>query len=107
MKKKGIKKDLFAVSVITIITITVWLVLDIFLTFQKKAVPAVLQKQMEPLNPKLNMEVLEELEKKEYFDFTEEDLLPAITITPGTEIPAASPAAETQEIPTGTESANF
>ncbi len=107
MKKKGIKKDLFTVSIITMVTITVWVFLDIFLTFQKKAVPAVVQKQMEPLNPKLNTELLDELEKKEYFDFTEEDLLPAITITPATEIPTTSPAPETREAPTGTESPNF
>ncbi len=83
MKKKGIKKDLFIIAVITIVTITVWVVLDIFLTFQKSTVPAVTKKLMEPLNPKLNTEVLDELEKKDFFNLSE-----------------GTPASRSQEIPT-------
>jgi len=107
MKEKNTGKDLFIISIITIISITVWVVLDVYLTFQKRDIPTVVKKQMEPLSPKLNTEVLDELEKKQYFDLTQEEFPPTIAITPTIEIPNASPTAEIQKVPTGTESANF
>jgi hypothetical protein len=77
MKTKGVSRDLFIISIITVVTVTVWLVLDIYLTYQKKETPQLIKKQMETLNPKLETSVLQELEKKQALELDREDFVSA------------------------------
>lgn len=87
MKTKGVSKDLFIISIITVVTVTVWLVLDIYLTYQKNETPQLVKKQMETLDPKLETSVLDDLEKKQSFELIGESLT---SLSPNTESPLSS-----------------
>jgi len=69
MNKGGIGKDVFLASVVTTITVVVWVMIDLFLTYKQTDISPVLKKQMEVLNPKLDVTVLDDLEEKTAFEF--------------------------------------
>lgn len=109
-KQKGIGKDLLTVSIITTVAVGVWIALDVYWTMQKTEIPKVLAEQLEPLNPKLDLPVLDQLERESFFDIKEEgssfftsynpEPEPEIEPEPETEtepISTASPAAEIEE----------
>lgn len=70
MNKGGISRDLFIASIVTTVTVIVWAMIDLFLTFKQASVSPVLKKQMETLNPKLDLTILDDLEKKSGFGFS-------------------------------------
>jgi hypothetical protein len=91
MKKEGIRKDLLIASIITVVTVIVWVMIDISLTFQKSSVSNVLVKQTQVLNPKLDIFVLDDLEKKHNFEFNnEEDYSPSVVETNLMTVPETS-----------------
>jgi len=91
MNKSTTSKDLFIASIVTTVTVVVWAMIDLFLTFKQTNISPVLKKQMEPLNPKLDTATLDNLEKKSGFEFNnavqtqvQEPL--AETLPPGNEL---------------------
>lgn len=61
LRKQKIPRQLFLFSILTLITVATWLALDTYRVWKKRDVPEVLQEQIEPLNPQLNLKVLENL----------------------------------------------
>lgn len=92
MKKEGMAKELLIISVATTIALTAWLVLDIYRILEKEEIPEIIQKQIEPLDPKLDTKVLEGLEGKQSFDFLGE-----IAIDLPATAEAATQSAESEE----------
>lgn len=70
MNKNTTSKDLLITSIVTTVTVIVWVMIDLFLTFKPADVSSVLKKQMEPINPKLDTTTLDNLEKKSGFEFS-------------------------------------
>lgn len=81
MKRSKISRDLFFLSILTVITTLTWISLDAYRAFTKAEMPKVLQEQLEPLNPELETKITEDLSKR--LKISEEILvLPTITPTP-------------------------
>jgi len=81
MKRPKISRDLFFLSILTVITTLTWISLDTYRAFTKAEVPKVLQEQISPLNPELESKVFEDLSKR--LKIKEGVLvLPTITPTP-------------------------
>lgn len=91
-KRKGISKDFFLISVITTITAIFWVFIDINLTLQKKEIPNVLKNQMETLNPKLDFQILDDLDKKSAYDFNKDDF--SLEETPPTNLEESTISAQ-------------
>lgn len=91
MKKQTIGKDLLILSILTTISVAVWIAVDIYKALYKSDIPQVLKIQMEPLNPKLDTIILEQLESRKFFDLKEEFIPPPL---PTLETPPASPESE-------------
>ena len=79
MKRPKISRDLFFLSILTVITTLTWIILDTYRAFSKIEIPKVLQEQIEPLNPELESKVFEDLSKRLLI---EEGVLVLPTITP-------------------------
>lgn len=91
MKKQTIGKDLLIISILTTISVAVWIAVDIYGALHKSDIPQVLKKQIEPLNPKLDTLILEQLESREFFDLKEESMSPP---SPTLETLPANPESE-------------
>lgn len=81
-KEKGISKDFLILSVLTVISVTVWIILDVYHALNKSEIPQVLKQQTEPINPKLDLTILDELEKLTYYDWSEYQALPTPVFQP-------------------------
>lgn len=79
MKEKKIGKDLFIISVITTITIAVWIAIDVYRVLNKSEVPPAARKQIEPLDPKLDTDVLDQLEQRGFYDFSATETMETLT----------------------------
>lgn len=71
MRKESADKDLLVLSILTVIAVAVWIAIDVYQALHKSEVAAVLKKQTEPLNPKIDISVLDELEKQTFYDWSE------------------------------------
>ena len=63
-KKQKLPRQLFLFSILTLITGATWLAFDAIRIWNKKDIPNVLQEQIEPLNPQINLKVLENLSNR-------------------------------------------
>jgi hypothetical protein len=72
MKQSRLSKNTVIALTLTIITIFVWITVDVYKIMTKKEVPAVLKEQLEPLNTNLDTQTLETLSTKK--SYTIEDL---------------------------------
>lgn len=61
MRKKKFSRDLFIVSILTLITVITWIALDIYRVFNKNEIPKVLREQIEPLDPNLDIKIFNNL----------------------------------------------
>lgn len=93
-KKQSISKDILILSVLTTIAVTIWIALDVYWAMQKSETPQVIKKQLEPLNPKLDTSILENLEKKDFFELSEGGII-------------ATPSVEFEELNPSTSAANL
>ena len=91
-KKSNIGKDFFILSVLTVITITVWIVIDVYQSLNKSETPSVSDKQLAPLNQKLEISILDDLEKRDFYDLNEYQPVPTAGIETS---PLATPEAQT------------
>ena len=64
MPKKGIDHDLIIVLISTLITLTTWVGFEVYRAYTQVQIPEILQKHLQPLDPTLNTQVLEQLNQK-------------------------------------------
>lgn len=104
MQKKYLSRDILILSILTVITVFTWIGLEVYEIMTKTEIPAVLKRQIEPLNPTIKKEIFQDLKSRRSFS-TEELVVPPapteVTIeeetppeTEGVETGEASPAAE-------------
>jgi hypothetical protein len=72
MKQSRLSRNTVIALILTIITIFVWITVDVYKIMTKKEIPAVLKEQLEPLNTNLDTQTLETLSTKK--SYTIEDL---------------------------------
>lgn len=94
MNQNSTSKDLFLISILTVVTVAVWIAVDVYLVLKKDEPEKISQELLAPLNPKLDISILDELDKKNYYNLKEIPKSPQITISE--EIPEATEEAETQ-----------
>lgn len=61
MRQSKFPKDLFFISILTLLTVITWIIIDAYRAVSKNDIPKVLQQQIEPLNPQLDIKILENL----------------------------------------------
>ena len=112
-KKQSVNKDILIFSILTTITVTVWIALDVYWAMQKSETPQIIKKQLEPLNPKLDTSALENLGKKDFFALSEEGVITTPFPEEGViaapfpeEGVIATPPAELEELNQSTSAAN-
>lgn len=66
MRKKGIDRDLIIVLTSTLITLATWVGFEVYWAYTKVTIPEVLQKHLQPLDPTLNTQVLDQLEQRSH-----------------------------------------
>lgn len=64
MKKTGIEKDVILLLVTTLITVAVWVGVDVYRAFTFHAIPTDIAQLLTPINPSLQTSVLDNLEQK-------------------------------------------
>ncbi len=72
LKKTEEYKNLFNLSVLTLIVVALWMVFDVYRTWQKNPVAPVLQNILEPLEPSFDKKTLDALKQKK--SISEEEL---------------------------------
>ena len=96
-KKTKINQDLFVLSLLTLLAIGTWVGSDAYHRFIAKQAITVPENLLTPLEPKINMEVLDQLEEKK--QLSEEEIE---QILGGISSPEATPSPQTEVTPTPT-----
>ena len=96
-KKTKINQDLFVLSLLTLITVAVWVGSNAYHRFIAKQAITVPENLLTPLDPKINMEVLDQLEEKK--QLSEEEIE---QILGGISSPEATPSPQIEVTPTPT-----
>lgn len=92
-EKRSISRDFFILSILTVVTVTVWMAIDVFQTLNKTDSVKIM-KGLDPLAPKIDTSVLDSLEAKNYYEIQAyQPVSPPISETVPQE--AASPSSET------------
>lgn len=91
MKKLQPGKDALILSILTLLTVLTWIGFDVYRALTKTAVPEVLQKQIDPLNPRINRETIERLKTRETISEEELKMVVVPEVTPS---PEATPSGE-------------
>lgn len=73
-------KDILILSIMTLLTAITWIFFEVYRTLHKPTTTQVTEKQMEPLNPKINATIIQSL--KENLSFSEEELNIVPTLAP-------------------------
>ena len=96
-KKTKINQDLFVLSLLTLLAIGAWVGSDAYHRFIAKKAITVPENLLTPLEPKINMEVFDQLEEKK--QLSEEEIE---QILGGISSPEATPSPQTEVTPTPT-----
>ena len=96
-KKTKISQDLFVLSLLTLLAIGAWVGSDAYHRFIAKKAITVPENLLTPLEPKINMEVFDQLEEKK--QLSEEEIE---QILGGISSPEATPSPQTEVAPTPT-----
>ena len=94
-KKTKISQDLFVLSLLTLLAIGAWVGSDAYHRFIAKKAITVPENLLTPLEPKINMEILDQLEEKK--QLSEEEIE---QILGGISSPEATPSPQTEVAPT-------
>jgi hypothetical protein len=62
MKKKRIDKDIVILLISTLITIATWVGLEVYRAYVRVSVTAEVEKHLQPIDPTIDVRVLEKLE---------------------------------------------
>lgn len=57
-------KDLLVISIFTLITVMAWIVFDVYHTAVTSTITEVQQKLMTPLDPKINLSIVQQLKNE-------------------------------------------
>jgi len=63
--KNQVSKDILRILILTLITIFAWVAFDVYRVLSKDIQSEVLKEQTEPLNPELDLKIIEELNSRE------------------------------------------
>jgi len=63
MNEFKLGKNALVLSIMTLITVLVWITFEVYRTVTKTTIPKVTQEQMAPLNPKIKKEVIEKIKE--------------------------------------------
>ncbi len=61
-----INRDLLNLSIMTLITVLTWAGFDVYRAFHRVEIPEVLERQIRPLDPELDIEVLANLKERDF-----------------------------------------
>lgn len=64
-------------SILTLITVILWVAVEVYHALSRSTIPKVTQEQLTPLDPRLNREIIDEL--KENVWFSKEELIPGVS----------------------------
>ena len=64
MRKKGIDKDIIVVLATTLITVAAWVGFETYRAYTKVEVPEGLEQYLAPIDPRLELQVLDQLEAR-------------------------------------------
>jgi len=79
-KPKG-SRDIFIIAGLTTLTIFTWIGLDVYRSFRKSTIPKVIAEQLRILNPALDTETINGLEKRLVVSEKELESLPSRRLT--------------------------
>lgn len=82
MKKRKINRDILVLSVLTLITVLIWIAYDVYQALTKYTLPKVLEEQMKPLEPEIERTKIEKLKKRLSIPEEELEKIPLPEITP-------------------------
>jgi hypothetical protein len=74
------KQTLLRILVFTLVTVVIWVALTIFRSQQKTGISPELQKLAEPLNPNIDIQVIERIEQKKAYTESELQSFPILKI---------------------------
>ena len=97
-QKKSLSKDVLVLTILTTICVVSWIVLDIYRTLKKSAIPQVLEEQLNPLSPNFDKNTLESLKQRKIISQEELNSVPELTEFKLSEN-QASPSATNQASP--------
>lgn len=97
-KKNKIKlgKDALILAIMTLSTVIAWVFFEVYRTLHKQTSTQITQKQMEPLDPKINTVIIQSL--KENLSFSNEELNIVPTPTPAGSATTSTESAIIEEI---------
>ena len=96
-KKTKISQDLFVLSLLTLLAIGAWVGSDAYHRFIAKKAITVPENLLTPLEPKINMEVFDQLEERKQLSEKEIE-----QILGGVSLPEATPSSQAEVTPTPT-----
>ncbi len=67
MKKKRVSKDILILVILSLITVFTWIGLDVYRIFFKDEELYVSPQQMEPLNPEIDQETIDQISQESLF----------------------------------------
>ncbi|MDP3955526.1 MAG: hypothetical protein Q8Q15_04170 [bacterium] len=68
MKTKTFSKDILTLAILTIITVFVWIGVDVYRALRKPTPPNIPAEQLLPLNPKLETRVIDDLTNRQMLE---------------------------------------
>ena len=95
--------SLVVLAVLTVVTVLAWIVLNIIIFATKESAPTVPKEVLNPLNPELNLQALQDIEKRFYL---EADEIPETIISPLSSSEEATPTASPISSPQATATAS-
>ena len=99
MKKIKLGKDALKLAILTLITVITWIGFDVYRALTKSDIPKILQRQIAPLNPKLDWETVERLKTK---GTVGEEELKKVVVPETTPTPEPTPTIEVTPSPEAT-----
>lgn len=68
-------KNILIISLMTLLTVFSWIGFEVYRTYTKTTVPKIIKDLIKPLNPTLNQNLFEEIDKKYYLSTEELNLV--------------------------------
>jgi len=90
-KKTAQHQDIFVIALLSLLTVFAWIGFNAYHSFINKKETTIDKKILQPINPNINLKIVEGLQKKEFL--SQEEINQAVKTTPSKESsPTATPA---------------
>jgi len=109
MKNKKLP-NIISLAILTLITSVVWIFFNVYRVFTTKTEPKVSREILQPLSPKLNSEIISEIENRVFIEQNQIPETPVEQVVPiptETEEPVSTPEATASATPEATVSAEI